>query len=459
MKRTLYIFLFIFLLTSGICTAQNSWKRLIDAPAFSFAVNPYNPNSIIVGGLGRRLYFSTDAGKTWRKDSIEFTTASAQFTNVFIHPLDTNIVIVGGSNFGSIRRSTDYGKTWKVVLEPELGGLVLNGESMTTAPHNPEHIYFARLNPPILYRSTDRGATWDSVSSIPKANPDDSTELDPSFCTIAFRRDSSNIMLAGCASGRIYKSLDTGKTWKLIDQIAKSTYGDAEVPKIAFSTANPLIGYAVVAYFFPVSIPNGGVHKTIDGGNTWKPLAFADTSLWALGVPLFGSPDEVSIGGFSQPFSPDNRVPGVSVVGILKNDSTWERYDNSVPWSSKGDHNVWLLKYAGNSPQTQKLYMASEAGFFVKDAIVTGIYEENSFKTNSYSARYSHSTLSLQFPDILKHPAPFTIVNLLGQTVFKGTVASGTHGAEFQLPHELPAGIYVVYFLNEKLGAQSIIID
>lgn len=460
MKRvTTILLLTFFLLASSAAIAQENWKRLIDAPTFGFAVNPYNSSSIIVGGKGRRLYFTTDGGKTWRQDSIEFTTASTQFTNVFIHPLDTNIIIVGGINFGSIRRSTDGGKSWSIVFEPELGGVVLNGESMMTAPHNPEHIYFTRLNPPLLYKSTDRGATWDTVSSIPKVNPDDPNELDPGLCTIAFRRDSSNIILAGTTGGRIYKSTDTGNTWRPMPRLANYIYGDAEIPKIIFSKEDPLTGYTVVAYFYPLSLPNGGVYKTRDGGNSWQLLAFADTSLWSVGVPAFGTPDEVAVGGFSVPVSEESRVPGNSVVGILKDGQNWKRYDQEVPWTPNAEHNVWLLKYEGRTPQTQKIYMATEAGFFAKDGATVGIAAEELLKAHQYKIVAENSILSVEFSVPLTEEATLEVADMLGRTVIKATIEQGNNPARIHLPVKLPAGAYIVRLLKTSLPAQLIIIE
>lgn len=441
-----------------LCSAQDTWKRLIDAPTFGIAVNPHNPNSLVVGGRGRRIYFSTDAGKTWRRDSIEFTTASTQFTNVFIHPQDTNIIIVGGINFGSMRRSTDNGKTWEIVFDPEPGAIVLNGESMTAAPHNPEHVYFARLNPPILYRSSDRGATWDSISTIPRVNPDDSTELDPFFCTIAFRQDSSNIMFAGTGGGRIYKSIDTGNTWKPLERISKSTYGDAEVPRIVFSRANPLIGYAVVTYFFPLSLPNGAVHRTTDGGNTWHELSLKDTSLWSVDVPIFGSPDEVAVGGFSVPVAAGFRVPGDGVVGVTKDaGANWKRYDDEIPWLEKEEHNVWLLEYAGATPETQKLYMATEAGFFVKDAVAVGV--ETAFKNTDYTVHISNKHIRVKFSSPMAVDDNIHITNILGQTVVKAAISRGGEVLELPLPEELPHGSYILHSVQGQISSQVFVIE
>lgn len=51
-------------ISSHLLHAQGTWTRLLDQPAYGLSINPKNPNTIIVGGLGRTLYRSHDAGRT-----------------------------------------------------------------------------------------------------------------------------------------------------------------------------------------------------------------------------------------------------------------------------------------------------------------------------------------------------------------------------------------------------------
>ena len=61
---------------------SGSWKRLLDSPVYGIGINPKNPETIIVGGLGRTLYKTKNGGLSWTIDSIEFRSGSSQLTNI-----------------------------------------------------------------------------------------------------------------------------------------------------------------------------------------------------------------------------------------------------------------------------------------------------------------------------------------------------------------------------------------
>ncbi|MFN4903346.1 MAG: hypothetical protein ACK5HB_08405, partial [Ignavibacteria bacterium] len=249
--------IFMLFISSHLLHAQGTWTRLLDQPAYGLSINPKNPNTIIVGGLGRTLYRSHDAGRTWSIDSIEFRSGSSQLTNVLISSKDTNIVLIGGV-FNSIRRSTNQGRDWETVFETEKPQFLSPGETIMESPNDPNMIYAGDNASNRIFRSRDAGLTWDTLGTLNV----------PSLCTIAFRNDSSNIMYAGCKTGIIERSTDAGLTWKRVTVLR--TFQDAEIPKIIFSKRDPLLGFAIIAYFLPGNIPNGGVFKTTDGGYSWN---------------------------------------------------------------------------------------------------------------------------------------------------------------------------------------------
>ncbi|MFN3307400.1 MAG: WD40/YVTN/BNR-like repeat-containing protein, partial [Candidatus Kapaibacteriota bacterium] len=193
MKKAYFLMILIFL--SQFLYAESSrWRLLLPVPTYDVAVNPHNINSIFVGGEGNLLYRSFDAGQTWDTIIIFAKMQSSRLNNVIILPNDTNIVLVGGLNFGNIVRSTDYGNTWQVVLAKE-HAIDLNGKAMLYKPDEPNIIYAGDFKWGVIYRSTDNGATWDSLTKIP-------TEI----CSIGIREDSTNIILVGSIYGQIFVS-------------------------------------------------------------------------------------------------------------------------------------------------------------------------------------------------------------------------------------------------------------
>lgn len=346
MKKTIYFIIFICL--SIIFTDTTSYaqrfERLISKDTYDSWVNPKNPNTIFVGGGGRRLYRSYDAGKTWETMLMgDFPGGAEHFNNVMGHRIDTNIILLGGLNFGTVRRSTDGGNTWSIVLEYPEGHVSLNGKAMLNDPKDPDTYYIGEYRTSTFFRSTDKGETWDSLSTIGKTvKVTDSSGTRDSLIKvwigcIGQRHDSTNILFTGGINSEVYMSNDGGFTWNLRDVlvIPDSAQGDCEITQFVFSENDPRVGYAVITYLFAPNKPNGGLHKTTDGGYSWNLCAFPDSSFWAVSTRKYGDQDEVFVGGYTEEYyAPEHRrVPGVGMVRRSQDGgNSWFSYDKSMDW-------------------------------------------------------------------------------------------------------------------------------
>lgn len=379
MKNNMMIFMLF--ICSHLLHAQGTWTRLLDQPAYGLAINPKNPHTLIVGGLGRTLYRSHDAGSTWSIDSIEFRSGSSQLTNVLISSKDTNVVLIGGV-FNSIRRSTNQGRDWETVFETEKPQFLSPGETIMESPNDANIIYAGDNASNRIFRSRDAGLTWDTLGTLNV----------PSLCTIAFRNDSSNIMYAGCKTGIIERSTDAGLTWKRVTVLR--TFQDAEIPKIIFSKKDPLLGFAIIAYFLPGNIPNGGVFKTTDGGYTWNEHVLRDTSFWSICFAENNDRNYLFLGGFSDA---NDVIPGPGL--IMKSDLSSNftiQYDNEIPWFTntgglKPRKNVWMMRSITTSNQ-MIVYAATEAGLYrYAESIVSIQDNESTMKDYIISGLVIHS--------------------------------------------------------------------
>lgn len=364
-------FICILLFTSfTILDAQvsGSWKRLLDSPVYGIGINPKNPETIIVGGLGRTLYKTHNGGLSWTIDSIEFRSGSSQLTNILISSVDTNIVLAGGV-FNSIRRSTDQGVNWENVFEPEKPLFISPGETIIENPDNPLMIYAGDNTSNRIFRSMNGGVSWDTIATLNVSG----------LCTLTLKPDSSNVLFAGCKLGIIKKSTDAGFSWRTVASIREK--GDTEIPKIVFSKKNPSIGFAIVAYFLPKNKPNGGIYKTTDGGETWNEFASKDTSFWSICIaPYQNGNEELFIGGYSDA---SENIPGPGTI-IQSHIDTYSPiyYSNEIPWFSNMQgipprKNVWMMKSAINKNGETLVYAATEAGFYVWQPNSTSIYHES----------------------------------------------------------------------------------
>ncbi|GIV53868.1 MAG: hypothetical protein KatS3mg039_0386 [Candidatus Kapaibacterium sp.] len=360
MKATITTLLFAIALAHG-----QQWQRLLSEPCYGMAINPQNPRTLYVGGEGRLLYRSYDGGLTWDTIVVEFQNATTQFTNVLVHPIDTNVVFIGGIRFGTLRRSNDNGATWESVLVGTQN-YVFSGEAIINDPKAPAILYAAEFLTSTVFRSTDRGRSWHAMGSIP-ADSTLPTPIPPRLCCIALRPDSTGILYAGCQGSAIYRSDDSGRTWRLIQRFYQTKLRDTEIPQIRFSSLRPNVGYAVMTYFFWPLRPNGGLWRTTDGGWSWQPYGFQDTSLWAIGIRPRQDRDELIVGGFTEFFDADTVVPGARIVRRSVDEGrSWQTHDQAIPWMGTLPGNAFAFRYATDGNR-ERLYYVSDAGLYALD--------------------------------------------------------------------------------------------
>lgn len=344
--------------------SQRQWVRLLDQAAFTVAVNPHNPRTLFVGGLGNQLFRSYDGGRHWDTIIIDFPGGASQFLDVFLHPRDTSVLLVGGSGFGKLVRSSDGGQTWQDVLVPPHAFILPSGASIVAHPLYPDTVMVTEYigpgwTPPRLYRSTDGGRSWDTLDVFPDAIPN---------CAMAVRWDSLWLVVARC-DGALFVSRDW-RTWQQLTHLRLPGYPqESEIPDLVFVPEVPGLGFLAVTFLFDTVVggrPNGGLYRTTDGGSTWQLIAFPDTSLWAVAT-YWRSPTalEVAVGGFT--LYPDTLgnplVPGSGIVRTSPDGGqSWQAHDAAIPWVADQIlyRRVWRLKY---SP-TGTLYVATELGLY-----------------------------------------------------------------------------------------------
>lgn len=377
MKRSLIlVILLLTLIDSSLHSQYLGWRRIIDRATFDISVNPKNPNTYIAGGEGRLIYRSYDAGKTWDTVIVNFRTAAGRFNNVLIHPVDTNIIIIGGLNFNVIERSTDGGLNWDVVLSKNYA-IELNGKSMMFKPDAPDTVYAGDFQYAINWRSTNKGLTWDSISQLTrsvKVSDGSGGYKDSSWATnigaISIREDSTNVLVYGSMHGEMFISTDGGVKWQFRGEIVKpdSVQWDCEITRIVFSDRDPRTGYACITYLFSLNKTNGGLYQTTDGGWNWRQISFPDTSLWAVACRKYGNTDEIFIGGYSEDFYvvDSSKVPGAGIVRRSQDGGkTWWSYDPTMDWflkDPKSNANIYGISF----PTTNRGYAVGQAGVVMR---------------------------------------------------------------------------------------------
>ncbi|MDQ6676686.1 MAG: glycoside hydrolase [Acidobacteriota bacterium] len=193
-------------------------------------------------------------------------------------PGQPNVYYMAANN-GGVWKSTDFGHVWKPLFD---GQPTQSIGAIAVAPSDPNIIYVGSgegLQRPDLsvgdgiYKSTDAGKTWQHLG-LRDGQQISAILVDP--------RDPLRVYVAVLghpygpnAERGVFRSTDGGATWEKVLGKDENT-GAVE---LAFDPKNPRIIYADLwsarlgpwenGTFFG---PGSGLHKSTDGGATWKPL-------------------------------------------------------------------------------------------------------------------------------------------------------------------------------------------
>src|SRR5574341_1340748 len=195
-------------------------------------------------------------------------------------PGQPNLFYIGVNN-GGVWKTTDYGRTWRPIFDPQPTGSI---GAIAIAPSDPNVIYVGsgeglqRPDPSVgdrISKSTDGGATSRHLPGELRAGQQIPALLvDP--------RDPQRVFAAvlGHPYGPnpergIYRSTDGGETWEKVLYKDENTGG----MDLAFDPANPQVVFADLwsARQAPweagwVLAANNGLYKSSDGGTTWRQI-------------------------------------------------------------------------------------------------------------------------------------------------------------------------------------------
>jgi len=224
----------------------------------------------------------------------DYGPAVGRVTALLVDPTDAtgNTVYLGGAT-GGLWRSTNAAATipTSVTWSPLLDGQpTLSVGAIGVQPGNSNLVILGTGEPDFsidsyyalgLLRSTDRGATWNLISSAvsgPGGPPVDLKGV--SFSSVVFSADNPNLVVAGAgASGvgfgdrietitdsrfGIFYSTDVGQTWTF------ATFQDGTIPVAPWSVSS--IIYNPVQHLFYATVGFQGIYSSADGA-TWTRLA------------------------------------------------------------------------------------------------------------------------------------------------------------------------------------------
>ena len=268
--------------------AGNTWLPVSDSNFTSssvgaVAVSKTNTNIVFAGmgevemrsniSFGDGVYRSTDAGKTWKHVGLEKTNAIG---TIIVHPNNENIVYVAamGKIFASnkergVYRSLDGGNTWKNILFVDdstgcadikmdpTNPLVLYA-SMWQAHRTPYSLVSGGKGSG-LYKSTDGGDTWKSISENPGMPRGIKGKI---ICTVSAVNPNKIFAIVENQNGGVFVSNDAGSTWSIASKMNDLTQRPWYFSQIFADPKNENVLYVLNVEFF----------KSIDGGSSWNKI-------------------------------------------------------------------------------------------------------------------------------------------------------------------------------------------
>jgi photosystem II stability/assembly factor-like uncharacterized protein len=239
---------------------------------------PSEPYTFYMGSTGGGVWKTTDAGHTWANVSDGFF-AAASMGAVEVSLSNPNIVYAGTgsskirSNVSigrGIYKSTDAGKTWTFAGLRDVGQIA----TVRIHPANPEIVFVASTGNPFVpnkergvYRTNDGGKTWKQVLFISDTLGAADLELQPGnpavvFASLWHGQRKPWTIVSGALEGGIYKSTDGGDNWaKLANGLPHELFGRSNV---GISAANPNRVYALIE-----AKPGSGLYRSEDAGANW----------------------------------------------------------------------------------------------------------------------------------------------------------------------------------------------
>ncbi len=243
------------------------------------AVDPTDRSVWYVAVASGGVWKTLNSGTTWT--SIFDDQPSYSIGTVTVDPANSNVIWVGTGENNSQRsvgwgdgvyKSLDAGKSWRrmgLEKSEHIGKIVLDPRSSRTVWVAAQGPLWASGGDRGLYKSVDAGETWERVLHISDNTGITDIVLDPRDPDVAYaatyqRRRRVWAVVAGGPEGGIHKTEDGGSTWRELTSGLPS--GDMGRIGLALAPEDPDIVYATIA----ATEEERGFYVSEDRGESWE---------------------------------------------------------------------------------------------------------------------------------------------------------------------------------------------
>lgn len=302
--------------------------------ANTIAVNPDNEDIIYAGFALGGIFKTEDAGQTW--NPIFDEQVFSAIGDIAIDPNDSNTIYVGTgdpniSGFPSIGdgvyKSEDAGETWTHLGLTEQRII----SEIIVDPRNSDRIFAATMGIPFernndrgLYRSDDKGETWEQILFLSDSTGVSDIAINPSNPDAIYAagwdriRNNTESVVSGKGS-KIYRSVNGGDDWEMLEGGLPNEENNGRIG-LSLCTSSPNVIYAQYA---DENNFLGAIYRSDNFGVSWTSLSVDSDEVFMGARPL---------GGFAwyfgkirvNPNNPDDMyLLGVDLWRTLDGGNTW----------------------------------------------------------------------------------------------------------------------------------------
>ncbi len=203
-------------------------------------------------------------------------------------------------------------------------------------PGNP-NVYYVGAASGGIFKSTDGGIHWDPIFDEEPVSSIGSLGIAASDPNIVWAGTGESFIRSHISVGNgIYKSLDAGKTWKLMG-LEKT----GRIANVMIDPHNPDIVLACALGHAYGAQPDRGVFRTTDGGKNWEKVLFVDENTGCSDMGMDPNNPRTLFAGMWQleihTYGRKSGGPGSGLFKSTDEGATWKRLEgHGLPHSPLG---------------------------------------------------------------------------------------------------------------------------
>ena len=214
-------------------------------------------------------------------ENIGPTIFSGRVTDIDVNPNDASVFLVAYAS-GGLWKTENNGNSFTPLFDDQasmtIGDIYADWTSGTiwvgTGEVNSSRSSYAGTG---IYKSTDWGVTW-TWKGLPESHHISRVLVDPNDSNIVYVGVLGHLYSTNPERG-VYKSMDGGSTWSKILYVDDNSGAidlimDPSDPNILYAASWDRIRYA---WDFQEAGKGSGIHKSLDGGDTWMKVSALDS--------------------------------------------------------------------------------------------------------------------------------------------------------------------------------------